>query len=78
MITTDRTATAVLRIVSISLGVSISDLKLTDRLVDLGADSLDVYEIIIDLEKEFDLDISDEAAAKFQAVRDLVDFCYTN
>jgi acyl carrier protein len=78
MITADPTTAPVLRIVSISLGVSIADLKLTDSLVDLGADSLDILEIVMDIEKEFDVEIPDETAAKFRTVRDLIDFCCVN
>jgi acyl carrier protein len=71
--TTERAEDRVKRIVSIALGVSIADLKLTDRLVDdLSGDSLDIFEIVMDLEKEFDLEISDDVASKFSTVGDLI------
>ncbi len=41
---------------------------------DLGADSLDVVELVMALEEEFDLKISDEEAAKIATVRDAVEF----
>ncbi|NLL48926.1 MAG: acyl carrier protein [Firmicutes bacterium] len=41
---------------------------------DLGADSLDVVELVMALEEEFDLQISDEEAAKIATVRDAVEF----
>lgn len=41
---------------------------------DLGADSLDVVELIMTLEDEFDIEISDEQAEKIVTVRNAVDF----
>ena len=41
---------------------------------DLGADSLDVVELIMELEDEFDLEISDEDAAKIVTVGDVVTY----
>jgi acyl carrier protein len=40
---------------------------------DLGADSLDVIEIIMALEEEFDIEISDDAAEKCLTVQDAID-----
>ena len=37
---------------------------------DLGADSLDTVELVMALEEEFDIEISDENAEKIQSVRD--------
>lgn len=39
---------------------------------DLGADSLDEVEIIMSIEREFDIEISDEAAEKIETVTDAV------
>ncbi|OFW80302.1 MAG: acyl carrier protein [Alicyclobacillus sp. RIFOXYA1_FULL_53_8] len=41
---------------------------------DLGADSLDVVELIMELEDEFDLEISDDDAAKIVTVGDVVTY----
>jgi acyl carrier protein len=41
---------------------------------DLGADSLDLVELIMTMEEEFDIDISDEDAEKLEAVKDAIDF----
>ncbi|QQE80763.1 acyl carrier protein [Alicyclobacillus sp. SO9] len=41
---------------------------------DLGADSLDVVELIMELEDEFDLEISDEDAEKISSVGDVVTY----
>lgn len=41
---------------------------------DLGADSLDVVELIMTLEDEFEIEISDEDAEKLVTVRAAIDF----
>lgn len=41
---------------------------------DLGADSLDVVELIMGLEDEFDLEISDEKAEELETVGDAVTY----
>jgi len=41
---------------------------------DLGADSLDTVELIMEFEKEFNIQISDEDAEKIQTVADVVTY----
>lgn len=41
---------------------------------DLGADSLDTVELVMALEEEFDIEISDEDAEKILKVQDAVDY----
>lgn len=41
---------------------------------DLGADSLDVVELVMELEDEFDLEISDEDAEKITSVGEVVNY----
>ncbi|HBS76460.1 MAG: acyl carrier protein [Pseudomonadota bacterium] len=41
---------------------------------DLGADSLDVVEFVMEVEKEFDITIPDEEAAKLNTVGDAVKY----
>lgn len=45
---------------------------------DLGADSLDVVELVMELEDEFDLEISDEDAEKITTVGDVVNYINSN
>lgn len=40
---------------------------------DLGADSLDVIQIVIKIEKEFDIEIPDDAIQNISTVQDAVD-----
>lgn len=41
---------------------------------DLGADSLDLVELIMAMEEEFDVEIPDEEAEKITTVQDAIDF----
>ena len=45
---------------------------------DLGADSLDIVELIMGLETEFDLEIPDEDAEKIRTVGDAVNYIKEN
>ena len=45
---------------------------------DLGADSLDIVELIMALEEEFDLEIPDADAEKIVSVNDVVDYIKEN
>ena len=49
--------------------------KLTDNasfIDDLGADSLDIVELVMEFEKEFNIDIPDEEAEKLRTVGDAI------
>ena len=45
---------------------------------DLGADSLDTVELVMALEEEFDIEISDEDAEKIQTVKDATAYVSDN
>jgi acyl carrier protein len=45
---------------------------------DLGADSLDTVELVMALEEEFDIEISDEDAEKIQTVQNAIDYIEEN
>ena len=44
---------------------------------DLGADSLDIVELVMTMEEEFDLEIPDEDAEKIKSVNDVINYIKT-
>ncbi|MEA4923632.1 MAG: acyl carrier protein [Eubacteriaceae bacterium] len=57
------------------LGVEPDDVKMETHLMkDLEADSLDAVEIIMAIEEEYDIEVPDEEAEKFQKVSDIVNY----
>ena len=68
-------ATKVTSIITEKLGVEESQVvPEASFTTDLGADSLDTVELIMELEKEFDLSIPDEEAEKIVTVGDAIAF----
>ena len=54
-------------------------IKVTDRIVeDLGADSLDIVEMLMTLEEDFGIQISDDDAMNIKTVGDLVEYLNKN
>ena len=69
----DKNAQRIRDIIEKELGVERE--KLTDDasfIEDLGADSLDIVELVMEFEKEFNIDIPDEDAEKMRTVGDAV------
>ena len=63
------------RAISYQLDIPDDDIKPESRLVeDLGADSLDTVEIVMELESEFDLDITDEDFEPVKTVQQAIDY----
>ena len=57
------------------LGVDENEVKLESSFVDdLGADSLDVVELVMAIENEFEIEISDEDYDKVSSVGDVVEY----
>ena len=57
------------------LGVDPVQIQLNTHLMkDLEADSLDAVEIIMAIEDEFEIEIPDEEAEKFQSVNDIIKY----
>lgn len=57
------------------LNVNADEVKMESKFVeDLGADSLDVVELVMALEEKFDCEIPDDQAEKIQTVGDAVSF----
>ena len=65
----------VTKIIVDQLGVSADEVKPGAKFVDdLGADSLDLTELIMAMEEEFDIEIADDDAQKIQKVQDAIDY----
>jgi len=65
----------VIEIIVEQLGVSEDEVAMEASFIDdLGADSLDLVELIMAMEEEFSLEISDEDAEKIQTVQDVVNY----
>jgi acyl carrier protein len=65
----------VIDIVASQLGVSKDQITAeTSFINDLGADSLDTVELVMELEEEFEINIPDDAAEKIQTVGQAVEF----
>lgn len=61
------------------LNVNADEVKLESKFVeDLGADSLDVVELVMSLEEKFEIEIPDSAAEKIAMVKDVVDYIEAN
>lgn len=46
----------------------------SDYVNDLGADSLDIIELVMKFEYEFNMEINDRAASKIETVQDTIDY----
>ena len=63
------------KIIVEQLGVAETSVTMEESFIDdLGADSLDIVELIMALEEEFDMEIPDSDAEKVVTVGDVVDY----
>lgn len=61
------------------LGVEADEVNINSTFIDdLGADSLDIVELIMAFEEEFGIEIPDEAAEKIKTVQDVVSYIDQN
>lgn len=61
------------------LGVEADEVTMESSFIDdLGADSLDIVELLMALEEEFDIEIPDEEAEKLATVGDVVEYIKNN
>lgn len=67
------------KIIVDQLGVEEDEITMESSFIDdLGADSLDIVELIMALEEEFDLEIPDSEAEKITTVGDVVEYIKNN
>lgn len=64
----------VVDIVAAKLAINPTTIKESSTLQDLGADSLDLVELIMKFEEVFAIEINDEEAEKFRNVQEVVDY----
>lgn len=63
------------KIIEEQLGVEADRIKEEASFIDdLGADSLDIVELVMAMEEEYDIEIPDEAAEKLKTVGDVVTY----
>ena len=73
------TADRVKKIVVEHLGVEESKVTVEASFIDdLGADSLDIVELVMAFEEEFGVEIPDDAAEKIATVRDAIEYIDAN
>ena len=65
----------IIEIIAEQLGMDIDEIKAESTYVeDLGADSLDIVELIMAIEEEFEIEVPDEDAEKLLTVQQTVDY----
>ena len=65
----------VIKIIAEKLGIDESEVKPEASFIDdLGADSLDIVELVMELEEEYGIEIPDEDAEKIKTVQDAIDY----
>ena len=75
----DKTFEKVRDIVAEQLGVEADEVSIDSTFIDdLGAESLDIVELIMAFEEEFNIEIPDEAAEKIKTVQDVVTYIDQN
>jgi len=71
----DEIETKVKEIIAEQLSVNADDVTLDSKFIeDLGADSLDLVELVMAFEEEFEMDIPDEEAEKIRTVGDALGY----
>ena len=66
-------------IIADQLGVGEEEIKPTASFIeDLGADSLDIVELVMAMEEEFEVEIPDEEAENIKTVQDAVNYITTH
>ena len=67
------------KIIAEKLSVDLAEVKPEASFVDdLGADSLDIVELVMAMEDEFGIEIPDEEAEKIKTVKDVIEYIKAN
>ena len=77
--TTANVEQKVKNIIADQLGVGEDEIKITSSFIeDLGADSLDIVELVMAMEEEFEVEIPDEEAENIKTVQDAINYITTH
>ena len=67
------------KIISQQLGIELDKITISSNFgKELGADSLDIVELVMAIENEFDLEIDDRVASEIQTVQDALNYIERN
>lgn len=73
--TRENIAEEIKKLISESISTDINEIKEDSKFVDdLGADSLDIVELVMAMETKFDIEIPDEDAQKIKTVGEAIDY----
>jgi len=72
----NETASKITSIIAEKLRIEPSAVQTQSTLQDLGADSLDMVDIIMKIEEEFGIEINDEDAEKLHNVQDVINYVH--
>jgi len=67
----DDTLTNLIALLADYTGIATDDITFTDTLADLGIDSLDFTQLILEIEEHFEIEIPEETASRCLTVADL-------
>lgn len=68
----------IISLIAEKLGKKAEEIKMESRLIeDLGADSLDIVELIMAFEDEFNISLPDEEVAKMKTIGNIVNYIKT-
>ena len=70
------TAEKIISIIAEKLSIEKSVIQAKSTLQDLGADSLDMVEVVMKIEEEFGVEINDEVFEQLHNVQDLIDYVH--
>lgn len=70
------TARKVTSIIAEKLNMDVQSINAQSTLQDLGADSLDMVDIIMKIEEEFGIEINDEDAERLHNVQDVINYVH--
>jgi acyl carrier protein len=77
MMTFETIFTTLAQLVAEKLHIDRATVTLGSTMQDLGADSLDMVEIVMKIEEEFNIQVNDADAEKLQTMRDVVEYIQT-